>query len=110
MHYKSCSSFFARAVVLLYSKSERDWCVLRSELDGLFCTGSASDLGTWLSEHRSLYFRPIKHRRSLALICYEACLTLGDALSLERFHKSGRTSAICGCVSRDFSPTLGTTS
>jgi hypothetical protein len=68
MHYTSSSSFFARAVVLLYSKLERDRCVLRSERDGLFYTGSASNLLIWLSEYRSLYFRPIMHRRPLAII------------------------------------------
>jgi hypothetical protein len=68
MHYTSCSSFFARAAILLCSKSVWDRCVLQSERDGLFYTGSASDLRTWLSEHCSLYFRPIMHRRPLAII------------------------------------------
>jgi len=55
--------------------------VLQSELDGKFYTGFTKDLKLRFERHNKGYVDSTKDRRSLKLICYEACLNRAQILS-----------------------------
>ena len=53
--------------------------VLRSGKDGNLYMGYTKDLKLRFEQHQKGHVGPTKHRRSLELIYYEACLSEGDA-------------------------------
>ena len=63
--------------------------VLYSEHDRKFYTGSTGDLKNRMEQHSRGYVRSTKNRRPLKLVYYEACLSEIDALSREKYLKSG---------------------
>ena len=63
--------------------------VLKSEKDGNLYTGTASDLRERLRQHSKGLVSSTKHRRSLKLVYFEACLNKDDAYRRERYLKSG---------------------
>lgn len=64
--------------------------VLLSDQDQRFYTGSTSDLGKRVGEHRAGRVRSTAYRQPVKLVYYEACLSRDDALRRERFLKSGK--------------------
>jgi len=62
--------------------------VLQSELDGKFYTGFTKDLKLRFERHNKGYVDSTKDRRSLKLICYEACLNRADAVHREKYLKT----------------------
>lgn len=63
--------------------------VLLSERDNKFYVGFTKDLKRRVHEHNKGLVVSTKHRGPLKLIYYEACLNELDALSREKYLKSG---------------------
>jgi len=64
--------------------------VLMSERDKRFYPGSTSDLRARFRAHNAGRVRSTAYRAPLALVYYEACLSLEDARRRERFLKTGK--------------------
>jgi putative endonuclease len=65
-------------------------CVLSSDRDERFYTGTARDLRSRMKLHTDGRVRSTAHRRPLTLIHYEACIDVDDAFRRERFLKTGK--------------------
>jgi putative endonuclease len=64
--------------------------VLKSYKDNLLYIGYTTDLRKRVTDHNNGLNRSTKSRRPFKLIYYEAFLNKEEALSKERFYKSGR--------------------
>ena len=62
--------------------------VLKSMKDGKMYTGFTKDLKLRFEQHEKGLVQSTRHRRPLALIYYEACLSEEDALRRERYLKT----------------------
>ena len=65
-------------------------CVLRSDVDGEWYTGSTGDLRARLRLHAEGRVRSTAGRQPCHLIYYEACINRADAFRRERFLKTGK--------------------
>ena len=63
--------------------------VLKSAKDKNWYTGYTNNLKKRINEHNSGYTASTKNRRPFELIYCEACLNIKDAISLEKYLKSG---------------------
>ena len=63
--------------------------VIKSELDGSWYTGYTQDLAKRLVEHNSGKCITTKRKKPYYLIYAEACLSQKDALSREKYLKTG---------------------
>ena len=63
--------------------------VLKSQVDNNLYTGFTVDLQKRIAEHNNGLCQSTKHRTPFTLIYYEACLNKFDAISREKYLKSG---------------------
>jgi putative endonuclease len=63
--------------------------VLQSEKDGKFYTGFSRDLRKRFKEHFQGKVESTKGRGPFTLVYYEACVDINDAVSRERYLKTG---------------------
>lgn len=63
--------------------------VLKSQKDNNFYTGYSSDLKKRLKHHNDGLSNSTKSRLPVDLVYYEACLNRQDAISREKYLKSG---------------------
>ena len=63
--------------------------VLKSEKDGNWYTGYTNNLKKRIKQHNLGYTESTKNRRPFELIYYEACLNEKDAITREKYLKSG---------------------
>ena len=63
--------------------------VLKSQVDNNWYTGFTSDLRKRIAEHNNGICNSTKHRAPFTLVYYEACLSKYDAISREKYLKSG---------------------
>ena len=63
--------------------------ILKSEKDGLFYTGFTNDLNRRVEEHNQGLQESTKKRIPFELIYYEWCLNKEDAITREKYLKSG---------------------
>ncbi len=63
--------------------------ILKSEKDGLFYTGFTNDLNRRVEEHNQGLQESTKNRIPFELIYYEWCLNKEDAITREKYLKSG---------------------
>lgn len=63
---------------------------LLSDKDKYFYTGYTNNLKRRLKEHQEGKVKSTKHRLPIQLVYYEVCINKYDALSREKYLKSGR--------------------